>query len=184
MTEKELRRLSRQDLLQMLLAQSREVAGLKESVQNLRDALSDEQELSEQLKAKLDEREAAVEKLRTRLDEKDTAMERLRARLDDRNMAYERMKKQLDSRNARSWGIAELAGVSAQTERPADFRRSEERTAGGGRSRAWETETMRKPAEEYPADPEPKESFSPSVEERLRRLKEQIAAEEAGTIRE
>ena len=53
MTEKDLHKLRRQDLLQLLLAQSREVAGQQERIRELEASEASLQALSERLKGKL-----------------------------------------------------------------------------------------------------------------------------------
>ncbi len=96
MTERELRKLSRQDLLQLLLSQSKEFARYKSSAEELKAALEQERELTDQLKAKLDEKEEIIETLRQRLDAKDETMDKLRSdadmlrtRVDEKNFALE-----------------------------------------------------------------------------------------------
>ncbi len=78
MTEKDLHKLRRQDLLQLLLAQSREVAGQQERIRELEDSEASLQALSERLKGKLNEKDALIEKLKGRLDEKDFLIAELR----------------------------------------------------------------------------------------------------------
>ena len=70
MTEKQLRRLSRQDLLQLLLAQSKEVVLQQKSVDELKVLLDQERELTERLKTRLE--------LQTRLNTRDETMKRLK----------------------------------------------------------------------------------------------------------
>ena len=71
MTEKELHRLRRQDLLQLLLEQSREVQRLQEQVDGLESRGKELDGLAEQLKERLDKKEAQIEKLELRLDRKE-----------------------------------------------------------------------------------------------------------------
>ena len=82
MTEKELHRLRRQDLLQLLLSQSKEVARMQSSVNELEERNKELRETNERLKAKLDDKDALIEKLKGRLDRKDAAILELRTKLD------------------------------------------------------------------------------------------------------
>ncbi len=72
MTERELRRLSRLDLLQMLLSQSKEVSRLGEE--------------NERLQKQMDEASESLERLNRKLDEKDDEIRRLIERLDDQDV--------------------------------------------------------------------------------------------------
>jgi|GEM_PF-2812496 len=78
MTDKELRKLRRQDLLQLLLAQSREVARQQELGDELRGEYEQQQETDRRLKDKLDEKDAQLERLKKKLDQKDAEIAALR----------------------------------------------------------------------------------------------------------
>lgn len=78
MTDKELRKLRRQDLLQLLLAQSREVARQQELGDELRGEYEQQQETDRRLKNKLDEKDAQLERLKKKLDQKDAEIAALR----------------------------------------------------------------------------------------------------------
>lgn len=113
MTEKELHKLSRQDLLQLLLAQSKEVVRQKSSIEELMTAFNEEKELTERLKAKLNEKDETIEHLKHRLDAKDETMNRmkaevaemteqvkvLRTRLDEKDVALDAARARLDLLN-------------------------------------------------------------------------------------
>ena len=86
MTEKELHKLSRENLLQLLLAQSREVNRQKEEYRQLTEAKEELDAGLERLKAKLDEKDETIERLRAKLDEKDALLDQLRAELDAQPM--------------------------------------------------------------------------------------------------
>ncbi len=85
MTEKELHKLRRQDLLQMLVAQGREVTRRKVAAEELENSLRLSEESNERLKHRLDEKDETIEKLKHRLDEKDETMEKLKKRLDEKD---------------------------------------------------------------------------------------------------
>lgn len=78
MTDKELRKLRRQDLLQLLLAQSREVARQQELGDELRGEYEQQQKTDRRLKNKLDEKDAQLERLKKKLDQKDAEIAALR----------------------------------------------------------------------------------------------------------
>ncbi len=78
MTDKELRRLSREDLLRLLLAQSREVNRQKSELESVGAERDELREALEQMKAKLDEKDEMLEKLNTELDEKEAELSFLR----------------------------------------------------------------------------------------------------------
>ena len=78
MTEKEIHRLRKQDLLQLLLTQGKEAAALQEEIGRLSASLADAESSNERLKAKLDEKDELIEKLKGRLDEKDARINKLR----------------------------------------------------------------------------------------------------------
>jgi len=78
MTEKELHRLRRQDLLQLLLSQSKDVAQFKSRITELEETVSQLRESNDKLKGRLDEKDAQIEKLKGRLDEKDEEITELR----------------------------------------------------------------------------------------------------------
>ena len=77
LTEKEMHKLSRQDLLQMLLSQVREVSRLKESVSQLEAHAAEQEETFTRLKQKLDDKDAQLDKLMGLLAEKDESIRTL-----------------------------------------------------------------------------------------------------------
>ena len=78
MTEKELHKLRRQDLLQLLVAQTKEAAGLREELEAVTESRDTLSETLERLKARLDEKDAQLEHLKRRLDEKDSRIREMR----------------------------------------------------------------------------------------------------------
>jgi len=99
MTAKELHKLSRQDLLQLLLAQSREVARQKESIDELKGLLKKERDLSSRLKEKLNEKDEDLERLVEKLNEKDENIGRLKEKLNGKDELFERLKHRLDEKD-------------------------------------------------------------------------------------
>lgn len=81
MNEKELRKLRRQDLLQLLLLQSQEMKKLQTDFQTLEQAHITMQESRARLMEKLEEKDAQLARLLDKLDEKDALLARLLAQL-------------------------------------------------------------------------------------------------------
>lgn len=71
MTEKELHRLGRKDLLQLLVTQGREALTLQEELDGCHTKNAELDATLTRLKDKLDEKDALIEKLKGRLDQKD-----------------------------------------------------------------------------------------------------------------
>lgn len=85
MTEKELHRLKRSDLLSLLLAQGQEAGKLQSDLQQTTQAHNLATEQNDRLKARLDEKDAQIERLKEKLNEKDAQLERLKKRLDEKD---------------------------------------------------------------------------------------------------
>ena len=78
MANKELQRLKRQDLLELLLAQTKEVEQQKLTIQEYMDQITELEELVERLKDRLDDKDRQIERLKKRLDQKDERIKELR----------------------------------------------------------------------------------------------------------
>lgn len=127
MTDKELRRLRRQDLLQLLVEQSREAARLQtesdekseeltqltESCERLKGKLDEKDEQLERLKEKLNEKDALLEKLKNRLNEKDDLLKKLQGRLDEKDMSIGELEKQLEALQSDRWEQLDSDGAVA-----------------------------------------------------------------------
>lgn len=103
MTEKELHRLRRQDLLQLLLAQGKETAALQARMEETCEELNNVQTNNERLKEKLNEKDALIEKLKQRLDEKDAKIRELRI-----DMQVWRSNRRIELEEAGSIAVAAL----------------------------------------------------------------------------
>ncbi len=98
MTEKDLHKLRRQDLLQLLLSQSKNVAQRQTELETVSARLTKQTETVERLKKRLNEKDAQIEHLKERLNEKDRQMERLKGRpVDDEQL--ERLKGRLNKKD-------------------------------------------------------------------------------------
>lgn len=110
MTEKELRKLNRHDLLELLVEQSREASRLGTSLKEREEELARALGSNGRLKEKLDEKDELIEKLKSRLDEKDAEMavqaadtavqlERLKEKLNEKDALVEKLKGRLDEKD-------------------------------------------------------------------------------------
>lgn len=97
MTEKELRKLNRHDILELLVEQSREASRLRLVLEEREERLIGATSGLERLKCKLDEKDAQIEKLKGRLDGKDLEMSKKSS--EDAELA-ERLKTKLDEKDA------------------------------------------------------------------------------------
>lgn len=78
MAEKELNKLKRQEVLQLLLVQVKESEQLQKKYDEAIEHLKEEEELCGRLKARLNSKDAQIHKLRGRLDKKDDQIHRLK----------------------------------------------------------------------------------------------------------
>lgn len=78
MTEKELYKLRKQDLLKLLLTQGQEAAKQQERINILTVSLEETEGTVRRLKEKLNEKDELIEKLKERLDEKDERINKMR----------------------------------------------------------------------------------------------------------
>lgn len=74
MTERELHRLGRESLLQLLVEYSKENAGLKGQLERAEAARTELQESCGRLKGKLDDKDVQLERLKVKLDQKDASI--------------------------------------------------------------------------------------------------------------
>lgn len=106
MTDKELRKLRRHELLELLIVQSKEMAGFKTELDEKTEKLTELGESYERLKGKLDEKDELIEKLKERLDEKDALIGKLKERLDEKDILIKKLK---DAR----WKELESNGIAS-----------------------------------------------------------------------
>nr|WP_296010600.1 hypothetical protein [uncultured Blautia sp.] len=83
MTEKDLHKLRRRDLLQLLLTQGEEAAALQNQLEKTETELKASQEGNERLKEKLNQKDELIEKLKGRLDEKDARIRELEEGMEE-----------------------------------------------------------------------------------------------------
>ena len=85
MTEKELQKLKRHEVLGLLLLQVKEADELREQLTVTEDRLQTAEQTVERLKSRLNEKDEQLERLKERLNEKDVQINRLKARLDQKD---------------------------------------------------------------------------------------------------
>ena len=78
MTEKELHKLKRQDILHLLLLQVREAEQMRQQMAETEEELQAANKTVERLKNRLDEKDEQIERLKDRLNEKDAQLARLK----------------------------------------------------------------------------------------------------------
>lgn len=76
MTEKELHKLSRQDLLHLLLTEVKENGTLQGQLEEVRAELLHTQESNDRLKSRINDREEQVQRLKEKLDKKDRLLDK------------------------------------------------------------------------------------------------------------
>lgn len=108
MTEKELHKLRRHDLLQLLLAQGREAAQLQAQISDMAAELETAQETNSRFISRLDEKDAQIGKLKSRLDEKDLQVETFKERLREKDDQIERLKGRLDQKDIQIEGLRKV----------------------------------------------------------------------------
>ena len=117
MTEKELHRLGRKDLLQLLVTQGREALALQEELDASNAANADLEATLSRLKGKLDEKDELIDKLKGRLDQKDARIKEL-----EEEMAEWKKSRRIELEEAGSIAEASLRlnGVFEAAQKAAD----------------------------------------------------------------
>lgn len=100
MTEKELGKLKRPDLLALYVARNREADELKKQLDENRKTLSEAVQLVQRLKDRLDEKDERFERLKRKLDDKDVQIDHLKDRLDRKDGKIVGLTRQLEELTA------------------------------------------------------------------------------------
>ena len=96
MTEKQLHKLRRQDLLQLLVAQGKEAAQLQARLDEAAEELKDLQDTRTKFIERMDDKDAQIEKLTARLNEKDARIEKLIGRLNEKDARIGRLTAEIE----------------------------------------------------------------------------------------
>lgn len=99
MTDRELHKLNRRELVRLLLMEVQEVEGLLGESNNQVEQLEMQSEMLDRLKLKLNEKDEQITHLKKKLDGKDVQIERLTVKLDEKDLQIENLKKRLDERD-------------------------------------------------------------------------------------
>lgn len=83
MTEKELHKLRRPALLQLLLAQGREAAQLQKQIEQMAAELEQLRETNQRFIERMDDKDAQIERLKGRLNQKDTLIGEYRTVIEE-----------------------------------------------------------------------------------------------------
>lgn len=97
---RELQRLSRQDLLELLVGQMREGDEPRDAMEQKDRDLRDQGELVAHLKERLDLKDERIGCLREQLGDKDAQIAHLRDRLDDKDAQMAKLKRRLDEKDS------------------------------------------------------------------------------------
>lgn len=95
MADKDLRKLKRQDLLELLILQSKEVLRMQDDIHVKNETLEEFQAMSDRLKDRLNEKDEQIERLKAKLDDKDVQLDRLKIRLDQKDAKILRLESHL-----------------------------------------------------------------------------------------
>lgn len=111
-----LRKLKRQDLLEVMLDQMRTNDNLSKTNAELMARAIELTELTGRLKARLDEKDAQLERLKSKLDDKDAQIEALKPKLNAKDAKIERLKGKLDAKDERIAELEQSARAAARSE--------------------------------------------------------------------
>ena len=179
---RELSKLKRQDLLELLLDQMHESDDLRAALAEQRAQILELTNLAERLKDKLDLKDEQIEHLKEKLNLKDEQRDHLTAKLDDKDALIARLKKRLDIKDAM---IADLMSQGRELETSGDMfdmielLETEERAMEACIERKAEAETEAAPESAHKGDAEPEpEAASEVASEPEEAVAPEVKAEE------
>ena len=111
---KDLQRLNRQDLLELLVGQMREGDELRATIEQNEREIANLNDLADRLKGKLDLKDEQIDNLKEKLDLKDSQMDHLKSRLDDKDGRLKVLKGRLDFKDAVIAHLSEAAHMSLE----------------------------------------------------------------------
>lgn len=137
MTEKELKKLNRRDILELLVKQTKEADRLRSELRDAHGQLSDTRDCISRLKDKLDGKDAKIVELAGKLDAKDVKIARLAAKLDAKDARIAQLGGEPD------WdsGACLESGVSGSSEAGGDVSQEAQAHAGGPENAEADTDT-------------------------------------------
>ena len=124
MADRDLRKMKRQDLLELLILQSKEVLRMQDDIMLKTSTIEELTAMSDRLKAKLDEKDEEFEgmsdRLKAKLDEKDRQIDHLKEKLDDKDVQLDRLKIRLDQKEAKILKLETHIGEGSSEENDID----------------------------------------------------------------
>ena len=124
MADKDLRKMKRQDLLELLILQSKEVLRMQDDIMLKTSTIEELTNMSDRLKAKLNEKDEEIEgisnRLKAKLDEKDRQIDHLKEKLDDKDVQLDRLKIRLDQKEAKILKLETHIGEGSSEENDID----------------------------------------------------------------
>ena len=110
---KDLQRLSRQDLLELLVGQMHEGDVLRSTIEQNEREIADLNALAERLKEKLDLKDQQIENLKEKLDIKDAQIDHLKKRLDQKDNTIATLKRRLNRKDVLIARLSESSSITA-----------------------------------------------------------------------
>ncbi len=111
---KDLQRLNRQDLLELLVGQMREGDDLRAAIERNEREIQNLNDLADRLKGKLDLKDEQMENLKDKLDIKDAQIDHLKRRLDEKDARLEVLKGRLDFKDSIIARLSESQNMSKE----------------------------------------------------------------------
>ena len=110
---KDLQRLSRQDLLELLVGQMHEGDELRSAIEQNEREIADLNALADRLKEKLDLKDQQIENLKEKLDIKDAQIDHLKKRLDQKDNTIATLKRRLNRKDVLIARLSESSSITA-----------------------------------------------------------------------
>ena len=98
-SDKDLQRLNRKDLLELLVGQMHEGDELRASIEQKDREIEELAAMGDRLKEKLDLKDEQIENLKSKLDLKDEQIENLKGKLNDKDAKIDKLKDRLDAKD-------------------------------------------------------------------------------------
>lgn len=114
MTDKELRKLSREDLLQLLISSAQEIRSLEEQLAESKYNEKRQFDSNERLRDKLNDREETIENLKEKLNSKDEKLRDKDSKLDSKDLQIADLKSQIKYLQENGLAVDESGIISAK----------------------------------------------------------------------
>ena len=111
---KDLQRLNRQDLLELLVGQMREGDDMRATIEQNEREIANLNDLADRLKGKLDLKDEQMDNLKEKHDIKDADIDHLQRRLDEKDARLEVLKGRLDFKDSIIARLSESQNLSKE----------------------------------------------------------------------